>query len=72
MPPAPFLIIATSKRSYEDFKNTELEEAGTTSARTKFQLKKDNASNANAALVLLFVLILGRSERREIQNFRAA
>ena len=70
MPPAPFLIIATSKKSYEDFKNTELEEAGTTSARTKFQLKKDNASNA--ALVLLFVLILGRSERRQIQNFRAA
>ena len=70
MPPAPFLIIATSKKSYEDFKNTELEDAGTTSARTKFQLKKDNASNA--ALVLLFVLILGRSERRQIQNFRAA
>ena len=70
MPPAPFLIITTSKKSYEDFKNTELEEAGTTSARTKFQLKKDNASNA--ALVLLFVLILGRSERRQIQNFRAA
>ena len=70
MPPAPFLIIATSKKSYEDFKNTELEEAGTTSARTKFQLKKDNGSIA--ALVLLFVLILGRSERRQIQNFRAA